>query len=306
MAKARQTILLISEDARVLETVRNGLQTRGFSIHTAPGPGEGLISLLKLKPDFVILSVSPLCAASLMTLTDICEADPCTKVIAVSSGTDGGFAMECIRHGAADYIEGPLEIKDIVHSIDRISRKRHLLRIISEPDTDCVHEEDKLLVFGNDIGRLPYIINQAVCNARVVCRDIPMLKTALGEIVLNAIEHGNLGITMEEKAAATSEGEYGKLLEGRMHDPRFAARTVAMHIHMSREELVYTVTDQGKGFDHEALLCSDLRAHGGSGLGLAMARSFFTSIAFNDCGNSVTLVYRRPRAGRRRSRNNAP
>ncbi len=306
MGEHRQTILVISEDARILKTIRTGLPPRGFTVRTARESSKGLSSLLKIKPGFVILGVSPRCAASLTTLADICEADPHVRVIALSSGTGDGFAVECIRHGAADYLEKSFDLKDLIHSIDRINKKRRLLRITSEPDTDCVHEEDKLLVFGNDTRRLPFIINQAVSNARAVCRDIPMLKMALGEIVLNAIEHGNLGITMEEKAAATSEGEYGKLLEGRMHDPRFAARTVAMHIHMSREELVYTVTDQGKGFDHEALLCSDLRAHGGSGLGLAMARSFFTSIAFNDCGNSVTLVYRRPRAGRRRSRNNAP
>ncbi len=305
MGKPRQTILVISEDARVPEAIRTGLSSRAFSIHTVRGTDEGLCSLLKTRPDFVILSISQPCAASLATLTDICEADPCTKVIAVGSRTDDGFAVECIRHGAADYIQKPFKIKDILRSIGRIDKRSRMLKMLSEPDTDCVHEEDKVLVFGNDTRRLPYIINQAVSNARVVCEDIPMLKTAIGEIVLNAIEHGNLGITMEEKAAATSRGDYRKLLNERMRDPRFTARKVTMHIRMSREELAYTITDQGSGFDHGALLNSDLRAHGGSGLGLFMAKNFFTSITFNDCGNSVTLVYKRPRAGSRRNRNGA-
>jgi two-component system, sensor histidine kinase LadS len=213
--------------------------------------------------------------------------------------------MECVRHGAMDYIKEPVEISDLIQSIDRINNRSRLLKIISEPDTDCVHEEDKVLIFGNDTQRLPYIINQAACNARVVCQDIPMLKMALCEIVLNAIEHGNLQITMEEKAAATNKGEYRKLLNERMQDSRYAARTITMRIRMSHEELVYTVTDQGNGFDHKTLLSSDLRAHGGSGLGLFLVRNFFTSITFNNCGNSVTLVYKRPRADVRRNRNNA-
>lgn len=305
MGNRRQTILVISEDIRVLDTIRDGLFSLAFPVSTAHGSSEGLSSFLKLKPDFVILSVSPLSTTSLMTLNDICEADPSAKVIAVGSCTDDSFAMECIRRGAMDYIENPVKMNDIVQSIERINNKRRLLGMISEPDMDCVQEEDKVLIFGNDTQRLPYVVNQAACNARVVCRDIPMLKMALGEIVLNAIEHGNLEISMEEKAAATSRGEYKELLDERMRDLRYADRTVSLCVHMNRNELVYVVTDQGNGFDHRTLLASELRSPGGSGLGLFLARNFFTSITFNDCGNSVTLVYKRPRTHVRRDRNNA-
>jgi DNA-binding response OmpR family regulator len=305
MGKSRQTILLISEDPQDLDDIRSGLPASGFSLTTAHDSSDGLSLFLKLKPDFVILSVSLLSSMSLMTLSDICGADPYAKVIAIGASTDDSLAMECIRHGAMDYIKKPVEKRNIIQSIERINNRRRLLEIISEPDTACVHEEDKVLIFGNDTQKLPYIINQAACNARVVCRDIQMLKMALGEIVLNAIEHGNLEITMEEKASATNKGDYWKLLNDRMHDSRYSARTVTLHIHMNRKELVYTVTDQGKGFNHKALLNSDLKSHGGSGLGLFLVKNFFTSITFNDRGNSVTLVYKRPRKDVRRNRNNA-
>lgn len=305
MARNRQTVLVISEDARVLDEIRTGLSSKGFSIRTARGSRKGLSSFLKLKPDFVILNFSPRSGLSLMTLGDICGADPHARIIVIGSCTDDSFAMECIRHGAMDYVREPLQMSDIVQSIQRINNRRRLLRMISEPDVDCVHEEDKVLIFGNDTTKLPYVINQAVHNAEVVCGDIPMLKTALCEIVLNAIEHGNLEITMEEKAQATSTGEYSELLSDRIRDSRYAARTVTVRIHMNRDELVYSVTDQGNGFDHKTRLSSDLRVHGGSGLGLFLARNFFTSITYNDCGNSVTLVYRRPREDVRRTRNNA-
>lgn len=79
-------------------------------------------------------------------------------------------------------------------------------------------KEVKTLVFGNSTESLPYIINQAAFNAWAVCRNVDMLKTALSEIVLNAIEHGNLEISREEKTLAM-KGNYSELLRERMTDP---------------------------------------------------------------------------------------
>ncbi len=294
MKKVKQTVLAIAEDAHTRDAVREGLAPRGFAIRIAQGASDGLSSFLKIKPDFVIISVSPLTNLGLMTLTDICEADPHAQVITVSACTDDAFAMECIRHGAMDYLNKPIEIKDLLRSIDRINNRRRLLRITSEPDIDCVQEEDKSLAFGNNTENLPCIINQAVYNAKVVCPDVPMLKMALGEIILNAIEHGNLNISMQEKASATDKGDYKKLLQERMNDPRYRSKAVKLNVHMTRDELVYTVTDQGSGFDYKKMFSAEPHAHIGSGLGLFVARSFFTDITFKGRGNRVVLVYKKP------------
>ncbi len=294
MRKIKLTVLAIAEDAHTRDAVREGLTPRGFAIRIAQGASDGLSSFLKIKPDFVIISVSPLTNLGLMTLTDICEADPHARVITVSSCTDDAFAMECIRHGAMDYLKKPIEIRDLLRSIDRINNRRLLLKITSEPDVECVQEEDKSLFFGNDTDNLPYIINQAVYNAKVVCPDVAMLKMALGEIILNAIEHGNLNITMEEKASATEKGDYKKLLQERINDPRYADRVVKLNVHMTRNELVYTISDQGNGFDYKKIFTAEPHAHIGSGLGLFVARSFFTDITFKGRGNRVVLIYKKP------------
>lgn len=294
MRKIKQTVLAIAEDSHTRDAIREGLTPRGFAVRIAQGASDGLSSFLKIKPDFVIISVSPLTNMGLMTLTDVCEADPHAQVITVSSCTDDTFAMECIRHGAMDYLKKPIEIKDLLRSIDRINNRRRMLKITSEPDIECVQEEDKSLIFGNNTENLPYIINQAVYNAKVVCPDIAMLKMALGEIILNAIEHGNLNISMEEKAAATEKGDFNRLLQERVSDPRYADRFVKLNVHMTRKELVYTIADQGNGFDYKKIFAAEPHAHIGSGLGLFVARSFFSDIAFKGRGNRVVLVYKNP------------
>ncbi|HPV30248.1 MAG TPA: response regulator [Deltaproteobacteria bacterium] len=298
MRKLRQSILAIDEDARTREAISTGLAGCGFTVYSAGGAGDGLKSLLSLRPDFVILNVSPLCRGWMNTLKDICEADPHARVITVSSCADDSYAIECIRHGAVDFLKKPIDINELTQSIERINHRRRMLEIISETDLECVKKEVKTLVFGNSTESLPYIINQAAFNAWAVCRNVDMLKTALSEIVLNAIEHGNLEISREEKTLAIEKGNYSELLRERMNDPRYASRTVTLQVHMSGNRLRYIVTDQGNGFDYERVLDSEPYTHIGSGLGLFIARSFFTSITFEGVGNRVVLVYRRP-AGER-------
>jgi len=294
MRMSKQTVLAIAEDDPTREIIRKGLSSRGFSVRLAATPTEGLTSFLEIKPDYVILSVAGKSAASLRELTEICEADPQARVIAVGERGEDSFALDCIRHGASDYLGKPLVLKDLLHSIERMGSRSRLIRKSLEPDRDCVVSERKVLKFGNDIDSLPYIINQAVANAQVVCPDIPMLKMALGEVVLNAIEHGNLGIGMKEKSAAMEKDRYRDLLKKRLEDPRFASRTVTLQVSMTRDELRFVVTDCGNGFDYRAIARNGLKAPASSGMGLIVARSFFTRLSFRGRGNQVVLVYRRP------------
>lgn len=298
MRKTRQSVLAIEEDLKTREFINQGLSTHGYAVHSAMGASDGLKSFLSIRPEFVILSVSPLSQGGMATLRDICEADPHAQVITISSCTDDTYAMECIRHGAADYLKKPIVLKDLTRSIERINNRKRMLKIISEPDVECVQAEDKTLVFGNDIPNLPYILNQAVFNARKVCKDTDLLKTALGEILINAIEHGNLGITREEKALAIAGDRYEDLLKDRTCDPRYALRKVTLKVRMTRNELKYTVTDQGEGFECRAIFESEPHIRMGSGLGLFIARNFFTAVTFQGKGNQVVLVYRKPAAAK--------
>ena len=296
VSKTRQSILAIVEDMGTREFINQGLSDYGYVVHSATGASDGLKSFLTIRPEFVILSVSPLSQGCMATLRDICEADPHAQVITISSCTDDTYAMECIRHGAVDYLKKPIQLKDLTRSIERINNRKRMLKIISEPDVECVRAEHKILVFGNDIRNLPYILNQALCNARKVCKDTDILKTALGEILINAIEHGNLGISREEKALAVAGDRYEDLLKERACDPRYALRTVTLKVHMTRSELRYTVTDQGEGFDCRAGFENEPHTWMGSALGLFIARSFFTTVTYQGKGNRVVLVYKNPNA----------
>jgi anti-sigma regulatory factor (Ser/Thr protein kinase) len=85
---------------------------------------------------------------------------------------------------------------------------------------------------------------------------------------------------------------YPELLAQRIIDPLYAGRVVTLHVHITPDKLTYRIIDQGKGFDYKNLFKRDPSATAGSGLGLFVAKSFFTSLYFRGRGNEVVLVYK--------------
>jgi hypothetical protein len=111
------------------------------------------------------------------------------------------------------------------------------------------------------------------------------------ELLVNAVEHGNLGITFEEKVKLLTEGDYLHELERRMKLPGSAAKQVAVEFARKGRELYFEITDAGAGFDWTRFLELDSeRALAPCGRGIAMARILaFKSMEFRGKGNQVLV-----------------
>jgi PAS domain-containing protein len=182
--------------------------------------------------------------------------------------------------------------------IDSLERKEILLRVIPEP-------RDALIDAFVE-GRERFEIESGLSAAEEVCRraaaglprylpeeDAGFLAICLREIVVNAVEHGSLEISFEEKSESQRAGRYFEFLQERRLDPRFRDRKVVIEYSVSASRATYRVTDSGPGFDHRALLGKggepdpELLEHG---RGLFMTKSAFDLVHYNDRGNQVTLV----------------
>ena len=120
------------------------------------------------------------------------------------------------------------------------------------------------------------------------------VKLCLREIIINAIEHGNLQIDYNEKARAQQEGNYIDFLKERQRDPAIHARTVRVDYSLNRRRAIFRVSDEGRGFDHKIFMNrepEDLNISGVyNGRGILMARNEFDKMYYNRKGNKVTLV----------------
>lgn len=140
-------------------------------------------------------------------------------------------------------------------------------------------------------------IDRAVCAMTVELSfffsfsDLEKIRVGISEMITNAIEHGNLGITDIEKMESTENGTYYELLESRTNDPKYSNRRTEVDIVCSNSELSIRIKDDGDGFDTSKIPNPTdterlLKLHG---RGIFIAKMYFDKIVYNDKGNEVTL-----------------
>ncbi len=134
-------------------------------------------------------------------------------------------------------------------------------------------------------------------------QELNAIRTCFREILINAIEHGNLGVTFEEKSAVIENGDFMEFLVERQRDERYASRRVRVVYLVTKSKLVLRVSDDGEGFDHRAFLTraqtDDSLLYLEHGRGITMARNAFDEVVYNDKGNQVTLKKHLKRAAER-------
>ncbi len=135
------------------------------------------------------------------------------------------------------------------------------------------------------------LISNFLFNSNYI--DIEMrdrLYVALFELIMNAIEHGNCGISYEEKNAYLNRtGDIVPLIREKCKDPEIRHRRVAVTYGITPERSSFQIEDEGEGFDWRSRLEDtdvSLELHGH---GIRMTRHYIENLTYNDRGNVVTF-----------------
>ncbi len=133
-------------------------------------------------------------------------------------------------------------------------------------------------------------------EVKVISRFIAQLSPSpeavilgLYELMLNAVEHGNLGISYQEKNEWIRQGIWKKEVSKRLAKPQYRKKKAKIQVAKDRKKIVFRLEDQGDGFDWEYFL--DLhpnRANSKFGRGIAMSKKLcFDTLEYQDPGNVV-------------------
>jgi len=111
----------------------------------------------------------------------------------------------------------------------------------------------------------------------------------LSEIMINAVEHGNLGITYDEKTALVHNGTWHDEVQRRLNMVEQIDRFATLVFEAGEDAYSVTIHDQGKGFDCEKFLeLSPERATDTHGRGIATAKMLsFDALEYRDSGTTV-------------------
>jgi len=125
-------------------------------------------------------------------------------------------------------------------------------------------------------------------------KEINLLRIGVREMIINAIEHGNLNISFDEKSTETMSGNYMEFIAARQQEPEHREKKVHIEFSLTPERAMYKITDMGEGFDHAEVIKkikdkanSEMLAHG---RGITMAMNLFDEVMYNQKGNQVLLI----------------
>jgi DNA-binding response OmpR family regulator len=291
-------ILVVDDQQPVREMLREVLETRGFEVMTACDGDQALEVYRNHRPAFTLTDISMPGMTGLELLRQIKQLNSEASVMLMTGAGSECYAVDALRGGAINYFNKPLDINDLVETINRYS--------VLAQGYDFEHyaagflqSEELHLTLTNDLNAVNHAVQMIVNHCRAIFQldDIYTLRFGLYEMLVNAIEHGNLGITYEDKTRALERNELGRLIADRVAEPGRAAKRVRVHCQLTGDGLVCNIEDEGEGFDHSvysdapdpAMLFEQLGAslHG---RGIMLTSLQFDRVAFNDRGNAVTIT----------------
>lgn len=125
-------------------------------------------------------------------------------------------------------------------------------------------------------------------------RDPQRIAPGLEALMLNAIEHGCLGIGHDLKSRLLADGTWLAEVERRQSLPDNRQKSAEVVIARRPEGIFIVITDPGPGFDWKAWTSIEpARARDSHGRGIARARAVsFDNLAYNAAGNQVALHVR--------------
>ncbi len=179
------TILLIDDDAEVLEFNKKYLENEGFSVHISSVPKKGIQLAKKIMPDCIILDVM-MPEMDGFEVSEAMRAFTDAPIIFLTGKDSEDDKITGLTSGGDDYIVKPYSLRELKARIDVLLR-----RIQKTPIT----QESHILTMQN------LTIDQLAHKAIYKGTDLGLAKREY-EVLLYFATHPNTEITFEELGTA--------------------------------------------------------------------------------------------------------
>ena len=128
----RADILVIDDDPRLCATVGDVLQHRGHRVRTAYRGREALEHLGQRPVDLAVVDFKLPDVSGVDLLERIKATSPETAVILISGQASLSSALQAINREASSYLVKPLDIEQLVGTVDRALAKQGAIRALPE------------------------------------------------------------------------------------------------------------------------------------------------------------------------------
>jgi len=121
---AAATVLIVDDEVDFSGVIAERLRGRGFDVDTAESGAEAMQKVKGKSYDAVVLDLAMPDMDGIETLTRLLEIDKHLQVIMLTGRATVQKGVEAIKLGAADFLEKPADITDLVGKVAAAQEKR--------------------------------------------------------------------------------------------------------------------------------------------------------------------------------------
>jgi DNA-binding response OmpR family regulator len=295
MQEPKAIVLSVDDEEYNLKIISYHLKDENFQVVTA-GDGREAWDLLIESPekfDTILLDRSMPRMSGMELLKkikshDILKTIPVIFQTAMKHQDD---ILEGLKAGAYYYLTKPYkrdDLRTIVNAAVSDSIKYNKLK----------NKTDKVLKAFAYIKKGEFEIStleqgeQLSALLSSACPEPRRVVVGLWELILNGIEHGNLGISYEEKSKLNKDNQWSSEIQRRLSISENEAKSVEVQMNRYGGAIEFIIQDQGDGFDWQNYLdISPGRAFDSHGRGIAMACMYsFDKVEYHGKGNMVSAI----------------
>lgn len=285
-------VLIVDDDTANLVALSRTLTKEGIESATAED-GLEAIALLQADPsrfDVLLLDRMMPRLDGLEVLRRI-KSSPALKslpVVLQTALTSTEDIIEGLQAGAFYYLTKPLSQKMVVAVVRTAAAdqaRRELLRAEMERADSALRMMEEGSFRYQTLAQCHELTNLLA----KACPEPNRVVVGLSELMINALEHGNLGITYQEKTDLIDAHGWRAEVARRQQLPENAQKWVRVAFTRSGGGVRFEIEDQGPGFNwQQYLVPSPARVFDNHGRGILMARmDAFDRVEYQGKGNRV-------------------
>ena len=297
MVQEKPSVLVVDDEIFNLDLITDYLDESDIDVDVVcVERGEQALSVLQESPDrfsAILLDRMMPGIDGIEVLTRIKKDEKISRLPVIMQTASGGQKnmLEGLNAGAYYYLSKPYDqetltvivktaIRDYQHYVNIQESLKQSVQTLKMMDTGLFNF--KSLEEGRNLAIL-------LANA---CPDSERVVLGLTELITNAVEHGNLGITYEEKSMLNTKGDWESEVANRLASSAYKDKFATVEFRRSDNEIKFVITDQGKGFDWRKFMkVSPERAFDSHGRGIALANSIsFKNLEYLDNGSKVCVT----------------
>ena len=288
-------VMVVDDEPFNLEIIEEYLDGEGYTLFTAVD-GEDAWTQLETEPekfDVILLDrmLPKLDGMEVLAKIKAHRKLKSTPVILQTAKASKQNIIEGMNAGAYYYLTKPFDdemLRSIVRTAIEDKLRYDLLTFELEESVRGLatmqeaHFAFQTIEDANDLAKV-------LANA---CADPDRVVTGISELLINAVEHGNLKICYEDKSRLVAKDGWKDEVKKRLQLSEHKNKKVL--VSFKREGLInkILIEDEGDGFEWQKYLKLDpLRAFDSHGRGIAMANLMSVDeITYKGCGNKVELI----------------